>query len=118
MPDMRGGWRSTRRPDGAGTRGDFKIDQTPLDGEHVDFQRLAQAGGGKGVLVLLGDSTNVERHGYSGSERDVTRRLRGDLHERARADRGAMFASSLYRMQILVDLADQFERRWRSSARA
>jgi ribonuclease J len=90
--------------------GDFKIDQTPLDGEHVDFQRLAQLGA-EGVLVLLGDSTNVERHGYSGSERDVT----DGFEEIFTSARGrivvAMFASSLYRMQILVDLADQFERR-------
>ena len=50
--------------------GDFKIDQTPLDGEHVDFHRLAQLGA-DGVLVLLGDSTNIERKGVSGSERDV-----------------------------------------------
>jgi ribonuclease J len=90
--------------------GDFKIDQTPLDGEHVDFQRLAQLGA-EGVLVLLGDSTNVERHGFSGSERDVT----DGFEEIFTSARGrivvAMFASSLYRMQILVDLADQFERR-------
>ena len=90
--------------------GDFKIDQTPLDGEHVDFQRLAQLGA-EGVLVLLGDSTNVERHGYSGSERDVT----DGFEEIFTSARGrivvAMFSSSLYRMQILVDLADQFDRR-------
>jgi ribonuclease J len=90
--------------------GDFKIDQTPLDGEHVDFQRLAQLGA-DGVLVLLGDSTNVERHGYSGSERDVT----DGFEEIFTSARGrivvAMFSSSLYRMQILVDLADQFDRR-------
>jgi ribonuclease J len=90
--------------------GDFKIDQTPLDGEYVDFQRFAQLGA-EGVLVLLGDSTNVERHGYSGSERDVT----DGFEEIFTSARGriviAMFASSLYRMQILVDLADQFDRR-------
>jgi ribonuclease J len=90
--------------------GDFKIDQTPLDGEHVDFQRLAQLGA-EGVLVLLGDSTNVERHGYSGSERDVT----DGFEEIFTSARGrivvAMFASSLYRMQILADLAAQFDRR-------
>jgi ribonuclease J len=90
--------------------GDFKIDQTPLDGEHVDFQRLAQLGA-EGVLVLLGDSTNVERHGYSGSERDVT----DGFEEIFTSARGrivvAMFSSSLYRMQILADLADQFDRR-------
>jgi ribonuclease J len=90
--------------------GDFKIDQTPLDGEHVDFQRFAQLGA-EGVLVLLGDSTNVERKGVSGSERDVT----DGFEEVFTSARGrivvAMFASSLYRMQILVDLADQFDRR-------
>jgi ribonuclease J len=90
--------------------GDFKIDQTPLDGEHVDFQRLAQLGA-DGVLVLLGDSTNVERKGFSGSERDVTdgfEEIFTSAHGRIVV---AMFSSSIYRMQILVDLADQFDRR-------
>ena len=90
--------------------GDFKIDQTPLDGEHVDLQRFAQLGA-EGVLVLLGDSTNVERKGVSGSERDVI----DGFEEIFTSARGrivvAMFSSSLYRMQILVDLADQFDRR-------
>ena len=90
--------------------GDFKIDQTPLDGEHMDFQRLAQLGA-DGVLALLGDSTNVERKGFSGSERDVT----DGFEEVFTSARGrivvAMFSSSLYRMQILVDLADQFDRK-------
>jgi ribonuclease J len=90
--------------------GDFKIDQTPLDGEHVDFQRFAQLGA-EGVLALLGDSTNVERKGVSGSERDVT----DGFEEVFTSARGrivvAMFSSSLYRMQILVDLADQFDRK-------
>jgi ribonuclease J len=90
--------------------GDFKIDQTPLDAEHLDFQRFAQLGA-EGVLVMLGDSTNVERKGVSGSERDVT----DGFEEIFTSARGrivvAMFSSSLYRMQILVDLADQFERK-------
>ena len=90
--------------------GDFKIDQTPLDGEHVDFQRFAQLGA-EGVLVMLGDSTNVERKGVSGSERDVT----DGFEEVFTSARGrivvAMFSSSLYRMQIVVDLADQFDRK-------
>src|SRR5687767_3014772 len=51
--------------------GDFKIDQTPLDGEPVDVHRLAQLGAA-GVLALLGDSTNIERKGVSGSQLDVT----------------------------------------------
>jgi ribonuclease J len=90
--------------------GDFKIDQTPLDGEHVDFHRLAELGSA-GVLVLLGDSTNVERKGVSGSERDVI----DGFEEIFTSARGrivvATFASSLYRMQILLDLAAQFDRR-------
>jgi ribonuclease J len=90
--------------------GDFKIDQTPLDGQHVDFQRFAQLGA-DGVLVLMGDSTNVDRKGVSGSERDVI----DGFEEVFTSARGriviAMFSSSLYRMQILVDLADQFDRK-------
>ena len=90
--------------------GDFKIDQTPLDGEHMDVHRLAELGG-KGVLALLGDSTNVERKGFSGSEVDVT----DGFEEIFTSARGkivvAAFASSVYRMQIVVDLAAQFDRR-------
>jgi ribonuclease J len=90
--------------------GDFKIDQTPLDGRPVDLQRFAQLGA-QGVLVLMGDSTNVDRKGVSGSERDVI----DGFEEVFTSARGrivvAMFASSLYRMQILVDLADQFDRK-------
>ena len=90
--------------------GDFKIDQTPLDGQHVDFQRFAQLGA-EGVLVLMGDSTNVDRKGVSGSERDVI----DGFEEVFTSARGriviAMFSSSLYRMQVLVDLADQFDRK-------
>jgi ribonuclease J len=90
--------------------GDFKIDQTPLDGEHVDFHRLAELGAG-GVLALLADSTNIDRRGFTGSELDVV----DGFEEVFTSARGkivvAMFASSLYRMQIIVDLAAQFDRR-------
>jgi ribonuclease J len=90
--------------------GDFKIDQTPLDGEHVDVHRFAQLGS-NGVLALLADSTNVDRKGFSGSEVDVT----DAFEEIFTGAKGkivvAAFASSLYRMQILVDLAAQFDRR-------
>ncbi len=90
--------------------GDFKFDQTPLDAQPVDLHRLAQLGT-EGVLALLGDSTNVERKGFSGSERDVE----DGFEEVFTSARGrivvAMFASSLYRMQIVVDLADQFDRK-------
>jgi ribonuclease J len=89
--------------------GDFKIDQTPLDGEHVDFHRIAQLGAA-GVHVLLADSTNIERRGFSGSELEVV----DAFEEIFTSARGkivvAMFASSVYRMQILADLAAQFDR--------
>src|SRR5216684_3920102 len=50
--------------------GDFKIDQTPLDGQHFDVHRFAQLGS-EGVLALFADSTNIDRRGFTGSERDV-----------------------------------------------
>jgi ribonuclease J len=90
--------------------GDFKVDQTPLDGQAMDLHRFAELGS-QGVLLLLGDSTNIERKGVSGSERDVM----DGFEEIYTSARGrivvAMFSSSLYRMQILVDLADQFDRK-------
>jgi ribonuclease J len=90
--------------------GDFKLDQTPLDGEPVDFHRFAQIGAA-GVLVLLADSTNIERRGFSGSEVEVI----DAFEEIFTSTKGrivvAAFASSIHRMQILVDLAAQFDRR-------
>jgi len=75
----------------------------------VDFHRIAQLGAA-GVQVLLSDSTNIERRGFSGSELEVV----DAFEEIFTSARGkivvAMFASSIYRMQILVDLAAQFDR--------
>jgi ribonuclease J len=89
--------------------GDFKVDQTPLDGQQFDFHRFAELGAA-GVLALLSDSTNVDRPGFTGSEIEVT----GAFEEIFTGAKGrivvALFSSSVYRMQILVDLAAQFER--------
>jgi ribonuclease J len=90
--------------------GDFKIDQTPLDGEHVDFHRFAELGAA-GVLALLADSTNVERKGFSGSELEVVDAFEEIFTSAKGKIVVAAFASSIYRMQILVDLAAQFDRR-------
>ncbi|HET9262809.1 MAG TPA: ribonuclease J [Vicinamibacterales bacterium] len=90
--------------------GDFKIDQTPLDGEHVDFHRLAELGQ-RGVLALLADSTNIDRRGFTGSEIEVIDAFEEIFTGADGKIVVALFASSIYRMQIVVDLAAQFERR-------
>jgi ribonuclease J len=90
--------------------GDFKIDQTPIDGECMDVHRLAELGS-RGVLALLADSTNIDRKGFSGSEVEVTDAFDEIFTTAPGKIVVAMFASSLYRMQLLVDLAAQFDRR-------
>jgi ribonuclease J len=90
--------------------GDFKIDQTPLDGEGFDFHRFAELGA-QGVLALLADSTNIERPGFSGSELDVV----DAFEELFASTRGKLvvttFATSIYRMQILANLARESGRK-------
>jgi len=90
--------------------GDFKIDQTPLDGEHFDFHRLAQLGS-EGVVALFADSTNIDRPGFTGSETEVVPAFEEVFSSATGRLIVAAFASSLYRMRILVDLAYQFERK-------
>jgi ribonuclease J len=90
--------------------GDFKIDQTPIDGEHLDVHRFAQLGS-EGVLALFGDSTNVDRRGYTGSEIDVTEAFEEIFTSATGRLIVAAFASSIFRMQILIDLAAQFDRK-------
>jgi ribonuclease J len=90
--------------------GDFKIDQTPIDGEHFDLHRFAQLGQ-EGVLALFADSTNIDRRGYTGSETDVVEAFEEILSSAPGRIIVAAFASSIYRMQMLVDLAAQFDRK-------
>jgi ribonuclease J len=90
--------------------GDFKIDQTPIDGEHFDIHRFAELGL-HGVLALLADSTNVDRRGYTGSETEVVEAFEEIFTSATGRLIVAAFASSIYRVQILVDLAAQFERK-------
>lgn len=90
--------------------GDFKIDQTPIDGQALDVHRFAELGRA-GVLAFFGDSTNIERPGFSGSEIDVT----AGLEEVFASTKGRVvvtaFASSLHRIRILADLAARFDRK-------
>ena len=90
--------------------GDFKIEQTPIDGQHFDLHRFAELGA-QGVLALFADSTNVDRKGFTNPEIDV---LEG-FEELFTSTEGklvvAAFSSSIYRVQLLVDLAVQFDRK-------
>lgn len=90
--------------------GDFKIDQTPLSGEPFDLHRFAELGA-EGVLCLFADSTNIDRRGYTGSELDVQEAFEEIFTSTPGKLVVAAFASSIYRMQILTDLAVQFERK-------
>ena len=90
--------------------GDFKIDQTPIDGQHFDIHRFAQLGH-EGVLALFADSTNIDRRGFTGSEIDVIEAFEEIFSSATGRIVVAAFASSIYRMQILVDLAAQFDRK-------
>jgi conserved hypothetical protein len=84
--------------------GDFKIDQTPVDGNLIDLHRFA-ALGDEGVLVLLSDSTNAERPGYTPSEKTVGMALDKKIGEADGRVILATFASSIPRLQQSVDAA-------------
>ncbi len=90
--------------------GDFKIDFTPLDGEPTDLSTFA-ALGDQGVLCFLSDSTNVERPGYTMSEKKVAETF--DHHISTAAGRViiAMFASNVNRVQSVVDCAVRYGRK-------
>jgi ribonuclease J len=90
--------------------GDFKIDQTPIDGQHFDVHRFAELGA-SGVLALFADSTNIDRRGFTGSELEVVEAFEEIFSSASGKLIVAAFASSIYRMQILVDLAAQFDRK-------
>lgn len=90
--------------------GDFKIDNTPMEGEMFDFQRFA-AYGEKGVLLLLSDSTNVERAGYTPSEREVGTNLEQIFQGSTGKILVSTFSSSIPRIQQVVDISERCGRR-------
>ena len=90
--------------------GDFKIDNTPMDGEMFDFQRFA-AYGEKGVLLLLSDSTNVERAGYTPSEREVGTTLEQIIGGSTGKVLVSTFSSSIPRIQQVIDISERCGRR-------
>lgn len=84
--------------------GDFKLDQTPIDGRRSDLTRLAEWGE-RGVLLLLSDSTNVERPGSTPSERTVTRPLEDLMAHASGKVLVATFASHVHRVRQVIDLS-------------
>ena len=90
--------------------GDFKIDSTPIDGEVIDLARFGELGK-EGVLALLADSTNVERPGFTPSEKTVgatfTRQFQG-CDDRIIV---TTFASNVHRIQQVLDAAAAFGRK-------
>lgn len=97
--------------------GDFKVDFTPIDGEQMDFARFAELGK-KGVLALMADSTNVEKPGYTLSEKVV-----GESFKRlfAKADGRiiiATFASNIHRIQQIIKAAQLYGKKVAVSGRS
>src|SRR5215216_6560756 len=84
--------------------GDYKLDYTPIDGLKTDVGKLAEVGN-RGVDLLLGDSTNAERPGVTGSERLVGEAFRQIIPMREGRVLVASFASNVHRMQQAVDVA-------------
>ena len=97
--------------------GDFKIDYTPVDGNPIDFARLAQIGM-EGVLLMLADSTNVVRPGYTQSEMVVGETLEGIFRGTNKRIIIATFSSNVHRIQKIIDIALKCHRKVAVSGRS
>jgi ribonuclease J len=90
--------------------GDFKVDPTPTDNELFDLHTLADYGK-RGVLLLLSDSTNSDRPGYTESERAVKPRMEEIFSRAEKRIVVSCFSSSIHRIQLVLDLAEEYGRR-------
>jgi ribonuclease J len=90
--------------------GDFKVDPTPTDNELFDLHTLADYGK-RGVLLLLSDSTNADRPGYTESERAVRPRIEEIFNRADGRIVVSCFSSSIHRIQLVLDLAQEYGRR-------
>lgn len=97
--------------------GDFKIDYTPIDGQLTDFGRFAELGK-KGVLCMLADSTNVERPGYTKSEKVVGESFMRLFSKAKGRILVATFASNVHRIQQIIDAAEVYGRKVAVSGRS
>ncbi len=97
--------------------GDFKIDTTPIDGKMIDLARFGELGK-NGVLLLLSDSTNVERPGMAMSERMVGESFRSIFKDCAKRIIVASFASNIHRIQQIIDAAVENGRKVAVSGRS
>ncbi len=87
--------------------GDFKIDYTPIEGDAFDLARFAQLGK-KGILLLMADSTNVERQGYTLSESTLRDAFEDYIKDEKRRIIFATFASNVHRVQQVINAAHKF----------
>ena len=90
--------------------GDFKVDPTPTDNELFDLHTLAEYGK-RGVLLLMSDSTNVDRPGYTESERAVRPRMDEIFYRAERRLVISCFSSSIHRLQLIIELAGEYGRK-------
>ncbi|NLY42451.1 MAG: ribonuclease J [Clostridiaceae bacterium] len=97
--------------------GDFKIDYTPIEGEMIDLARFGQLGK-MGVLALLADSTNVERPGYTMSERTVGETFEEIFKNCEQRILVATFASNVHRVQQVINAAARYGRKVAVSGRS
>ena len=97
--------------------GDFKIDYTPIDGEPIDFSKLAEIGK-KGVLLMMCDSTNVTRPGFTASERVVGQTIEKIFRNAKARIIIATFSSNVHRVQKIIENAIKFGRKVAISGRS
>lgn len=91
--------------------GDFKVDFTPVKGNIIDLNRIAELGN-EGVLLLMCESTNIERAGFSLSESAVGKSINAILQDNTESRVFiTTFASNVHRLQQLVDLAEKYKRK-------
>ena len=90
--------------------GDFKFDQTPVDGKVMDFQKFAEVGE-EGVLVLMADSTNAERPGFTMSERSVGQAFDASFRSAKGRIIIATFSSNVHRIQQVIESACKYIRK-------